>query len=135
MKTYSGHGDRGLADLISRVFHVGNFLVHVVDNLEILCLFGLAQTLEVGWLSCLLLGSEQVLRRFSSFEWSIGCRGDGLALFGLLEGVGGGLTLDLDSLGGGGSSGFVGGGFVTIEVVGYRLNSVGHFTVPINLNN
>ena len=56
-------------------------------------------------------------------------------MFGLLEGVGGGLTLDLDSLGGGGPFGFVGGRFVALEIVGYRLNCVGHFTLPINLNN
>ena len=46
--TYGGHEDGGLAHFMSGVFEVANFLVHVVNNFEILRLLTLVQRLQVS---------------------------------------------------------------------------------------
>jgi hypothetical protein len=134
--TYRGHRDWGLANFVSRVFHVRDLFVHVVNDFKVFRFLRLTQTLQVGWLRRLFLCRQQVFGSFSLFE---GRARRGRHRLGLrvVQDVGGLLAWDFQSLVRGGTlprapssahSALLGGALCRL------LKNLGHFYALYNLN-
>lgn len=71
VSTYFGHQNWCLANLKSRIFKVRYLFVHVIDNLKVLCLFWLTQTLKIGWFWGLFLSREEIFGDFQIIDLGV----------------------------------------------------------------